>query len=109
LERPICYGIEPVKLLSGLPDSVNAKRSEQPPPPIDPALRNTLAKNLRAARLDAGLSQLQLGELANLSRKYVSQIERGTANVSLDVVTVLAKHLGKPPITLLTEAKPRSS
>ena len=69
-------------------------------------MRETLARNLRAARLEAGLSQEGLADLANLSRRHVGRIERGVTNVSIDVLAVLASHLGKTAIDLLTPEKP---
>jgi transcriptional regulator with XRE-family HTH domain len=83
-----------------------AKRTG-PFPPVSPALRNALAKNLRAARLASGLTQKQLGELASVSREYIGDIENGTANVSIDVVSVLADHVGRSPLDLLNPVPPK--
>lgn len=88
--------------LFGLFHPVNAKRAEAKPLPVDRALRETLAKNLRTARINAGLSQEELADLADLSRKHVGRIERGVANVSIDVLAVLASHVGKTAVDLLT-------
>jgi transcriptional regulator with XRE-family HTH domain len=82
-------------------DMAAAKRSGPPPPPVSPVLRNALARNLRAARLAAGLTQKALGDLAQVSREYIGDIENGTANVSIDIVTVLAEHVGVSPFRLL--------
>jgi XRE family transcriptional regulator, regulator of sulfur utilization len=84
-----------------------AKRSGAPPPPISPALRNALATNLRAARLAAGLTQKALGDLASVSRDYIGQIEAATANVSIDILTVLATHVDKSPLDLLSAPSKR--
>jgi XRE family transcriptional regulator, regulator of sulfur utilization len=80
-----------------------AKRSGPPGPAISPVLRQTFARNLRDARLSAGLSQQALADLTGLSREYVGDVEKG-ANASLDVVTILAKHVGRSPLDLLTPA-----
>ena len=82
-----------------------AKRSGPPPPPISPVLRDALAKNLRAARLAAGMTQKALGDLAQVSREYIGDIENGSANVSIDILTVLAEHLSVSPVDLLSPAK----
>jgi len=70
------------------------------PPAV--ALRAILAENLRRKRLEVGLTQRQLGALANVSRDYVGRIESGSANVSIDVLNILATHLDTTPIALLT-------
>lgn len=96
-----------MRLFHGLLDSVNAKRSEVSTTPTPPALelRDVLAKNLRRKRLDASLTQKQLGALANVSRDYIGQIENSVANVSIDVLNLLAVHLDTSPLALLTPPK----
>jgi transcriptional regulator with XRE-family HTH domain len=89
------------------PGMAAAKRTGIPPPPVSPVLRNALAKNLRAARLAAGLTQKQLGELASVSREYIGDIENGTANVSIDILSVLADHVGRSPLDLLNPVPPK--
>jgi transcriptional regulator with XRE-family HTH domain len=66
------------------------------------ALRNIFARNLRASRLAAGLSQRELAELSGLSREFINGIETAARNCSLDVVDAVAKHLGQTPLDLLT-------
>ncbi|MBV8336844.1 MAG: helix-turn-helix transcriptional regulator [Alphaproteobacteria bacterium] len=48
-----------------------------------------------------------LARLTGISRRYLSLAERGTANVTLDVVMVIAKALGKDPTEMLTP-KPKA-
>jgi transcriptional regulator with XRE-family HTH domain len=79
-----------------------AKRTGALPRPVSPDLRHTLARNLRAARRAIGLTQTQLGELANVHREYIGRIERGSASVSIDVLAALARHVQKTPIELLS-------
>jgi transcriptional regulator with XRE-family HTH domain len=55
--------------------------------------RETLARNLRRLRAQQGISQEQLADLAGLHRTYVSSIERGERNVSIDNIERLAKAL----------------
>ena len=81
-----------------------AKRSGPPPPPVSPVLREALAKNLRASRLAAGLTQKTLGDLAQVSREYIGDIENGTANVSIDILTILAEHVHVSPFDLFEPA-----
>lgn len=57
---------------------------------------------LRQLREEAGLSQMRLGELANLHPTYVSSVERGHRNVSLVNIHVIARALGVSPADLLS-------
>jgi transcriptional regulator with XRE-family HTH domain len=57
------------------------------------AARDVFAKNVRNVRLEKGISQERLGELAGFHRTYVSQVERGVSNVSLDNAQRLAEKL----------------
>ena len=90
-------------------DMAAAKRSGPTPPPVDPVLRQTFATNLRAARLSAKLTQQALADRSGLSREYIGQAENGTANVSLDVVSMLAASLGRTPFWLLTPKTTRKA
>ena len=45
------------------------------PPAV--ALRKNFAANIKRARLDAHLTQRQLGKLANVSRDSIGQMESG--------------------------------
>jgi XRE family aerobic/anaerobic benzoate catabolism transcriptional regulator len=49
--------------------------------------------NVRAARLQHGLTQVQLAAAAKLSVRHVREIERGRANVSLHAVERIARAL----------------
>jgi hypothetical protein len=51
-----------------------------PSQPVPNLLRIRLGKALQKHRLAAGLTQAELAELADLSLKYVGEIERGEAN-----------------------------
>lgn len=48
--------------------------------------RTFLGQRLKEARKKKGLTQQQLGELTELSDKYISRIETGKADMSLDVL-----------------------
>jgi transcriptional regulator with XRE-family HTH domain len=94
--------------LDELIEVVNARRSSKLPVPPAVALRGNLAKNVRAKRLDAGLTQRELGDLVNISKDYVRQIESGMANVSIDILNVLGEHFSTPAIDLLLPPKTKS-
>ena len=53
-------------------------------------------KRLRAGRAAKGLSQPILFESTGVAVSYISLIERGKANPSLDVMLVLAEAVGIP-------------
>lgn len=56
-------------------------------------LRQNLGREIREARLLAGISQEDLALMADIDRSYVSQLERGIANPSLLILHRLAKVL----------------
>lgn len=55
------------------------------------AVLTAMGKRLKQLRLEAGKSQEELGQAANVSAKYVSQLENGHANPSLEVLHALAE------------------
>lgn len=57
------------------------------------SLRNRLGKNIRVLRKARGWSQETLGERADLSYKFVGEIERGLVNPSLDSLVKIANVL----------------
>ncbi len=59
------------------------------PPP-----RVRLGRNVNRLRQVRGLTQDQLAELAEIDRRYVQRIERGTANPGIDVLVRLRSSLG---------------
>jgi transcriptional regulator with XRE-family HTH domain len=50
-------------------------------------------KRVRQIRKDKGVSQEKLAELAELDRTYISDIENGKRNVSIETVYKIAKAL----------------
>ena len=60
-----------------------------------------LGRQVLAKRKEKGWSQEQLGEMADISRNYVSLIERGEAeSISIKVINKLATALGVSPSSL---------
>ncbi len=57
--------------------------------------------NVRRIRTDAGLSQEELAYRAKLHRTYISSIERGQRNVSVENIFAIADALKVPPGDLL--------
>ena len=52
-----------------------------------------LGGRIRQARLDRGLTQAELAELADVSTPYVSHVERGAKTISLNTLTRVAESL----------------
>jgi transcriptional regulator with XRE-family HTH domain len=63
--------------------------------------RQRVARNIRRLRLERGLSQEKMAELADFHRTYVSQLERCVTNISVDGLERLAKVLGVDITALL--------
>lgn len=66
-----------------------------------PLIQNYTA--LRRERVAAGLSQLKLAELAEISRAHMSAVELGQKSASPEVLARLAHALGCKPIDLMAE------
>jgi transcriptional regulator with XRE-family HTH domain len=67
--------------------------------PADP--RTAFGKHVRKLRLDRGLSQEKLAELADLHRNYVGGVERGERNIAIINIVRLARALKVRPGKLL--------
>jgi transcriptional regulator with XRE-family HTH domain len=81
------------------PDGSDISRS-QTPKPVG-ILRARLGAELQKQRQQRGLTQSQLARHAALSLKYVGEIERGTANTTLEVLERLAAAVGWDPADAL--------
>jgi transcriptional regulator with XRE-family HTH domain len=64
-------------------------------------LRQVLARNVREARQRRGLAQEALALKVGLSATYVSQVESGSRNVTLETIQRLADGLDLPPWRLM--------
>ncbi|GAA2910600.1 transcriptional regulator with XRE-family HTH domain [Microbacterium keratanolyticum] len=67
-----------------------------------PAHRAAFGARVRELRTERGWSQEGFAHRAELDRTYVSGIERGTRNPTLDIIYRLAQALGVPAADLLT-------
>jgi transcriptional regulator with XRE-family HTH domain len=64
-------------------------------------LREVFATNLRRLRHEKGMSQDDLAYEAEVSRSYLSQLEKGTFYASLKIIGKLAEALDVEPADLL--------
>ena len=55
--------------------------------------REIVGNNLRTCRTNAGLTLEELAEKAEMSWPYISEVERGRENISLDKLARLARAL----------------
>lgn len=53
-----------------------------------------LGSNIAKYRIKKGLSQEKLAEIVDLSREYVTRVERGQKNISLKKLFAIADALG---------------
>ena len=68
-------------------------------------MRDRFALALRASRRAKGISQESLAAAAGIHRTYMSSIERGKVNVSLEVAGRLAQALGMKLSELIREVE----
>jgi transcriptional regulator with XRE-family HTH domain len=63
--------------------------------------KEVVGHNIRRIRTQAGLSQEELAYRAKPHRTYISSIERGERNVSVENIFAIAEALKVPPGDLL--------
>jgi transcriptional regulator with XRE-family HTH domain len=63
-------------------------------------IKRAVGKRIKIVRQRSGLTQDQLAEQVGLSPKYISGIERGVENPTMDILLRLAKMLGVEPYDL---------
>ena len=71
-----------------------------PAPPLDG--RSLVGANVRRFRQAAALSQEELALAAGINRSYLSSVERGHRNVSIDNICRIAAALDRHPRELLS-------
>lgn len=69
-------------------------------------LAQRLGALLQRRRRQLGLTQAELAERASLSLKYLGEVERGEANVTIDALDRIATALGWNPWSLFASATP---
>ncbi|GLS33552.1 Helix-turn-helix [Mesorhizobium albiziae] len=66
-------------------------------------LRGVFGLNVQRLRRERKLSQEQLSFLAQRTRAYISSVEAGRRNATLDTLEILAKALEVEPYELITD------
>ncbi|MBI2983908.1 MAG: helix-turn-helix transcriptional regulator [Chloroflexi bacterium] len=69
------------------------------------ALAPRVGRVIRKYRENVGLSQEALAEESGLHRTYISLVERGHRNISVDALSQIAEALGVYPSKLMSEAE----
>lgn len=70
-------------------------------------LREQIGRQFRQARLAAGLSQTTVAADIGMGATYVSEIESGYKNMTLDTLAGLAGYLGLDVKVVLTPKQPK--
>jgi transcriptional regulator with XRE-family HTH domain len=74
-----------------------------------PQLRKALGDVLRQKRKGLHLSQEEVADRLELHRNYVSLVERGVQNITIETLFKLTDVLGCAPSTILAEAEREAS
>ncbi|MNG27188.1 HTH-type transcriptional regulator SinR [compost metagenome] len=65
-----------------------------PSPPKSPSLRRQFGHRIRELRQAQGVTQEAFADKCGFARTYMSRVETGGANPSIDAIKVLADALG---------------
>lgn len=76
--------------------------------PISNGLRALFGRNLRAARVALGLRQQEFADAAGFNQQYVSRVEAGQVNLTLDTMRRLAAAVGQDVPSLLRAPEPEA-
>lgn len=77
------------------------KRVSQRGSAVIPAERAVFAKNLRQARIRAGLTQEAVRDMTGFTQAFISNVEGAKSRINLDNAAILAAVVGKPLWELL--------
>ena len=70
---------------------------------VDGELQRIAGRNIRAIRVERGVSQEQFAELLGIHRTYMGGVERGERNLTLRSLEHLAESIGIDPRRLLDD------
>ena len=66
-------------------------------------LQKIIAANVRALRIGRHLRQSDIAELTDLPRTYISHLEKGEVNITVETIERIALALKVHPLVLLIE------
>lgn len=66
-------------------------------------LRGTIGANVKRLRLAAGLTQEELAVKAASDQRFISEMERGERNLTIDNIENIAVTLGTTVVVLVSE------
>ncbi len=72
-------------------------------------ITSTIGSRVRAARAQSGMSRKKLAEVANVSERYLNQLESGDANVSVGILSRVASALALDLTQLLPSGRTEST
>jgi transcriptional regulator with XRE-family HTH domain len=73
------------------------------------SIRVALGAAVRSRRVEQGISQEKLGEIADLDRTYISSVERGIRNPTIESLWKIASGLETVPSEILADAESQMS
>jgi transcriptional regulator with XRE-family HTH domain len=73
---------------------------------VKPSLSQQFGECVRTLRTEAGLSQVEFGERCGFYQTYLSRIENGHANPTLNAIEVIANALGMTVFDLFDQIRP---
>jgi transcriptional regulator with XRE-family HTH domain len=76
---------------------------------MSPSLSQQFGECVRALRTEAGLSQVEFGERCGFYQTYLSRIENGHANPTLNAIEVIANALGMTVFDLFDQIRPAAT
>lgn len=68
-------------------------------------ITNDIAKRIKIARLDAHLTQTELGRLIGKSKQWVSELERGNITLSFEMAIRISDACNKTLVFFVTKVQ----
>jgi transcriptional regulator with XRE-family HTH domain len=81
------------------------KKGADPPPSdatVSEEMRLLFGRNCKAARIEAGLSQVDVAERTGIPQPRISMIELGKVNITLETMMILARVVDHNVIHLMS-------